>query len=142
MQPGDPCWRDATGAAVLELPWRVYLPDGTPRTDPAQWSEDADVLAATGWQRSTLTDADVAALTPTPEPCPPTWQTPWGWSLPLSPAALQSLTSAAILASWRPQPATVSVIDAAGERRSVALSEWRPVLLAFSDAVEATYGSS
>ena len=61
---GDSCWRDASGVAHLSLPFRVRLPDGSTRTDPTQWSEDADVLAATGWTRSTLTQADIDLLYP------------------------------------------------------------------------------
>jgi hypothetical protein len=29
----DPCWRDASGVAALELPFRVDMPDGSTRTD-------------------------------------------------------------------------------------------------------------
>ena len=49
MQIGDPCYRDRDGVAALKLPFRVTLPDGSTRTDPSQWSEDAGVLAAAGW---------------------------------------------------------------------------------------------
>ncbi|NDA72843.1 MAG: energy transducer TonB [Betaproteobacteria bacterium] len=83
----DPCWRDASGVAALELPFRVTLPDGSTRTDPSQWSEDADVLAATGWARSTLTQADIDLLFPAP-PAPPAPAAP----PPSYPASIDSKT--------------------------------------------------
>lgn len=63
---GDPCWRDSHGLAALELPWRIFMPDGTTRTDPAQWSADPEALAASGWEASTLTQADIDAMNPMP----------------------------------------------------------------------------
>lgn len=73
MIVGDPCWRDAAGVAHLALPFRVRLPDGSTRTDPAQYSEDADVLTQIGWFASTLDQADLDLLfPPAPEPTPET----------------------------------------------------------------------
>jgi len=140
MQTGDPCWRDANGTAVLDLPWRVVLPDGTTRTDPSQWSEDADVLAATGWERSALTAADIAALTPPPPPEPPGWTTPSGWRLPATPEAVALLTGLYVLAARRDQlriPQTISLADTAGERHAMTFAEFDSLMLAFGTAMEA-----
>ena len=62
MNLGDNCWRDRSGVAHAALPFRVRLPDGTTRTDPAQWSEDAAVLEATGWTRSVVAASDLPAV--------------------------------------------------------------------------------
>ena len=59
MTIGDDCWRDRSGVAHAALPFRVRLPDGTTRTDPAQWGEDAAVLEATGWTRSVVVASDL-----------------------------------------------------------------------------------
>jgi len=139
MTTGDPCWRDASGAAVLELPWRVVLPDGSTRTDPAQWSEDTDVLAATGWTRSTLTDADVAALAP-PPPETVGWLTPGGWRLGTTPEDVSRLTATYVLAARREQlrmPQTITVTDTSGDRHSMAFAEFDALMLAFGAAMEA-----
>jgi hypothetical protein len=137
---GEPCWRDASGAAVLELPWRVILPDDTTRTDPSQWSEDAEVLAATGWQRSVLTAEDIAALTPPPPPEPPGWTTPAGWRLPATPEAVALLTGLYVLATRREQlriPQTITVSDTAGERHAMTFAEFDSLMLSFGATMEA-----
>lgn len=59
MNVGDPCYRDRGGVAHLSLPFRVRLPDGSTRTDPAQWSEDAAVMEATGWSHSVIVETDL-----------------------------------------------------------------------------------
>lgn len=59
MTVGQECWRDRSGVAHATLPFRVRMPDGTTRTDPAQWSEDAAVLEATGWTRSVVVESDL-----------------------------------------------------------------------------------
>ena len=59
MTIGDPCYRDRDGVAAIELPFRVRLPDGSTRTDPTQWGEDAAVLEATGWTRSVVVESDL-----------------------------------------------------------------------------------
>lgn len=148
MMIGDPCWRDADGVVTLELPWRVYLPDGSTRTDPSQWSEDAEVLAATGWTRSTLTEADIAALTPPAPPAqpePPSWATPAGWRLPTTPEAVSALTALYVLARRRHelgQPRPVVVIDAAGERHELPFPEFDTLMLSYGAAVEAQHGTT
>ena len=143
MNVGDPCWRDASGTAVLELPWRVVLPDGTTRTDPSQWVDDNDVLAATGWQRSVLTTEDIAALTPPPPPEPPGWVTPAGWRLPATPEAVAVLTGLYVLAARREQlriPQTITLTDTAGERHSLTFAEFDALMLAYGAAMEAANG--
>jgi len=59
MNVGEDCWRDRSGVAHAALPFRVRMPDGTTRTDPAQWGEDAAVLEATGWTRSVVVESDL-----------------------------------------------------------------------------------
>jgi hypothetical protein len=59
MTIGQDCWRDRSGVANAALPFRVRLPDGSTRTDPTQWSEDAAVLEATGWSRSVVVQSDL-----------------------------------------------------------------------------------
>lgn len=147
MQVGDECWRDAGGAAALALPWRVVLPDGTTRTDPSQWSEDAAVMQATGWSRSTLTDADIVALTPPepPQPVDPSWQTPSGWSLYTTPTAVTLLTGLYVLAARREQlgqSQTITVTDTAGVRHSMSFAEFDVLMLAYGAALEAGNGTA
>ena len=148
MTVGDPCWRGPNGVTVLELPWRVFLPDGTTRTDPAQWGDDLAVLAATGWQRSTLTEADIAAMTP-PEPAappePPSWATPAGWRMAMTPEAVSAYAALYLLASRRQQigqPRPVVVIDAAGERHEMPFAEFDSLMLGYGAAVEAQHGAA
>lgn len=62
MNVGDNCWRDRGGVAHADLPFRVRMPDGTTRTDPAQWGEDAAVLEATGWSRSAVVESDLEVV--------------------------------------------------------------------------------
>jgi hypothetical protein len=38
------------------------MPDGSTRTDPTQWSEDAAVLEATGWTRSVVVESDLEVV--------------------------------------------------------------------------------
>jgi len=143
MIAGEPCWRDASGAAALDLPWRVVMPDGSTRTDPSQWAEDAAVLAATGWVRSTLTAEDVAALSPPPPPEPPGWTTPAGWRLSTTPEAVSSLTSLYVLAARREQlgiPQTINLTDTNGEQHSLTFSEFDALMLAYGAAMEAANG--
>jgi hypothetical protein len=137
---GDPCWRDASGTAVLDLPWRVVLPDGSTRTDPSQWSEDADVLDATCWHRSTLTAEDIAAMTPPSPPEPPGWATPGGWELSTSPEAVSSLSALWFMSSRRTQLGIahgVTVTDTAGKRHSLTAAEFDALMIAYAAALEA-----
>jgi hypothetical protein len=59
MTIGQDCWRDRSGVAHAALPFRVRLTDGTTRTDPLQWGEDAAVLEATGWTLSVVVASDL-----------------------------------------------------------------------------------
>ena len=136
----DPCWRDSSGVAALVLPARVRLPDGTTRTDPAQWSEDADVLAATGWQRSTLTQEDFDLLFPPPPE--PTWleagfETPGGWRLGWQPDDVALLTGLYVLAARAnqlgvDQPCVVT--DMVGERHTLTFPEFEALMLGYGAA--------
>jgi hypothetical protein len=136
----DPCWRDASGVAALELPFRVQLPDGSTRTDPSQWSEDADVLAATGWARSTLTQGDLDAMFP---PAPqPSWleagyQTPGGWRLGWKADDVALLTGLYVLAARANQLGVTQpcvVTDMAGQRHTLTFAEFEAVMLAYGAA--------
>jgi hypothetical protein len=136
----DPCWRDASGVAALELPFRVRLPDGSTRTDPSQWSEDADVLAATGWARSTLTQADLESLFPAPPA--PSWleagyETPEGWRLGWQADDVALLTGLYVLAARASQLGVtqpVVVTDMAGERHTLTFAEFESLMLAYGAA--------
>ena len=136
----DPCWRDAAGVAAMGLPFRVALPDGSTRTDPAQWSEDTDVLAATGWARSTLTQEDLDALYP---PAPePTWleagfETPDGWRLGWQADDVALLTGLYVLATRANQLGVtqpVVVADMDGERHTLTFAEFEALMLAYGAA--------
>lgn len=136
----DSCWRDATGVAALELPFRVTLADGSTRTDPSQWSEDAAVLAATGWTRSTLTQADLDAMFPPPPE--PTWLeagflTPQGWRLGWQADDVALLTGLYVLAARAAQLGVtqpVVVADMAGERHTLTFAEFEMLMLAYGAA--------
>jgi hypothetical protein len=136
----DPCWRDASGVAALELPFRVQLPDGTTRTDPSQWSEDADVLAATGWTLSTLTQADLDAMFPAPPA--PSWldagyETPQGWRLGWQADDVALLTGLYVLAARANQLGVTQpcvVTDMAGERHTLTFNEFETLMLAYGAA--------
>ena len=143
MNVGEPCWRDAAGVAHLNLPWRVVLTDGTTRTDPSQWSEDAAVMADTGWQRSSLTAEDLAAMTPT-APEPVGWVTPGGWRLGTTATDLSLFTGLYVFAARRQQIGQshpVTVIDTSGEPHSMTFAEFDALMLAYAAAVEASYGT-
>ena len=137
---GADCYRDASGVATLELPFRVTLPDGSTRTDPSQWSADADVLAATGWTRSTLTQADLDALFP---PAPPlSWleagyETAEGWRLGWQADDVALLTGLYVLAARANQLGVTQpcvVTDMAGERHTLTFAELEALMLAYGAA--------
>jgi hypothetical protein len=136
----DPCWRDASGVAHLSLPHRVHLPDGSTRTDPAQWSLDQAVLAAAGWTRSTLTQADLDAMfPPPPEPTweEAGWETPSGWRLGWTPDRVALLTGLYVLASRAAQlgiDQPIVVSDMAGERHTLTFQEFEQLMLAYGAA--------
>ena len=136
----DPCWRDVDGVAHLSLPFRVNLPDGTTRTDPTQWGEDADVLATTGWTRSTLTQADLDAMFPAPPA--PSWldagyETPDGWRLGWQADDVALLTGLYVLAARANQLGVTQpcvVTDMAGQRHTLTFAEFEAVMLAYGAA--------
>jgi hypothetical protein len=137
---GGECWRDASGVATLSLPLRVALPDGTTRTDPAQWSLDQAVLDATGWTMSTLTQADLDLLYPPPPE--PTWLeagflTPQGWRLGWQADDVALFTGLYVL-SARASELGVSqpcvVTDMAGERHTLAFAEFEALMMAYGAA--------
>jgi hypothetical protein len=136
----DPCWRDASGAAALELPFRVQLPDGSTRTDPTQWSADPDILAATGWSRSTLTQADLDALFPPPPE--PSWleagyETPEGWRLGWQANDVALLTGLYVLAARANQLGVTQpcvVTDMAGERHTLTFAAFEALMLGYGAA--------
>jgi len=145
MNVGDPCWRGPDGVAVLELPFRVVLPDGTTRTNPAEWSQEPDVLAATGWTPSALTAEDVASLTPPPEARPPVWIAPAGWPLGLAEPDVARLAAIHYLSSRRHAaglPVAAGVIDAAGTEHTLTFAELDALLLAYAAAVESRHATA
>jgi hypothetical protein len=138
MIVGDPCWRDAAGVAHDSLPWRVRLPDGSTRTDPSQWSEDADILAATGWTRSVVADGDIP---PTPTPTlswlDAGYETADGWRLGWQADDVALLTGLYVLAARAnqlgvQQPCVVT--DMAGERHTLTFADFEAVMLAYGTA--------
>jgi hypothetical protein len=137
---GADCWRDSSGVATLSLPFRVALPDGTTRTDPSQWSLDQGVLDATGWTRSTLTQADLDLLYPPPPE--PTWLeagflTPQGWRLGWQADDVALLTGLYVLAARAAQLGVTQpcvVTDMAGERHTLTFAEFETVMLSYGAA--------
>lgn len=140
MTVGDPCWRDSRGVAALSLPFRIDLPDGSTRTDAEQWSQDAGVLAASGWTQSTLTQADIDLLDPPPPP--PSWvdvgyETPQGWRLAWQADDVALLTGLYVLARRAnelgvDQPCVVT--DTMGQRHTLTFAEFEAVMLGYGAA--------
>ena len=136
---GDPCWR-RDSVAYLELPFRVRLPDGTTRTSPEQWSQDAAVMAATGWAASTLTQDDIDRLFPAP-PAPTPYElgydTGLGWRLAWQPDDVALLTGLYVLAQRAAELGVnqpVSVVDMAGVTHSLSFAEFEVIMLAYGAA--------
>lgn len=65
MKIGDFCYR-LDGVAVLRLPWRVRLSDGSTRTDPSQYAIVPGLLVLLGYTESTISQEDIDALAPPP----------------------------------------------------------------------------
>jgi len=97
---GDFCYRDASGVAVLSLPFRLTMPDGSTRTDPSQWWLDEEARAASGFTESTLTQQDLDLLFPPPPQ--PSWidigyDTGLGWRIGWKPDDVAMLTGMYVL---------------------------------------------
>ena len=141
----DPCWR-LNGRAYLSPPDRVRLPDGTTRTDPDQWARNPAVLAATGWEASTLTQADVDRLFPQPPPEPPPpepgpldagYDTGLGFRLAWQPEDVALLTGLYVLGQRAEelgveQPLVVTDTD--GQPHSLTFTELDQMMLGYGSA--------
>lgn len=142
---GDPCWR-RDGVVYLKLPHRVRLPDGTTRTDPEQWAGEPEVLAATGWEASTLTQADIDRLFPQPPPEPPPpepgpleagYDTGLGFRLAWQPEDVALLTGLYVLGQRAEelgveQPLVVT--DTEGEPHELTFAEFDQMMLGYGAA--------
>lgn len=62
-------YRNTATGRIEPLPWRVRLPDGSTRTNPEQWANDPEALAASGFVVTERTPED--DIVP-PEPPPAT----------------------------------------------------------------------
>lgn len=137
---GNPCWRDRNGNAATDLPFRVTLPDGSTRTDPDQWSADESVLEASGWQRSSLTQADIDKLFPQPDPPSPLevgYATPEGWRLGWTPDDVALLTGLYVLAR-RAQELGIGqpivVRDTDQNAHTLSFAEFEAIMLGYGAA--------
>jgi hypothetical protein len=140
---GDFCYRDANGTAVLSLPFRVTMPDGSTRTDPSQWWLDEEARAASGFTESTLTQEDLDLLFP-PEPPPPepTWielgyDTGLGWRMGWQADDVALLTGMYVLgqraaALGIDQP--VVVFDMEGIPHAMTFAEFDVLILTYGAA--------
>lgn len=59
-------YRNLATGRIEPLPWRVRLPDGSTRTNPEQWVNDPEALAASGFVATERTPED--DIVPTPPP--------------------------------------------------------------------------
>jgi hypothetical protein len=57
-------YRNIETGRIESLPWRVRLPDGSTRTDPEQWVNDPEAMAASGFVVAEWTPADDIQPTP------------------------------------------------------------------------------
>ena len=137
---GDSCYRDANGVAVLSLPFRITMPDGTTRTDPSQWWLDQTARAASGYTESTLTQQDLDLLFP-PSP-QPTWidlgyDTGLGWRMGWQADDVALLTGMYVLgqraaALGIDQP--VVVFDMQGQPHAMTFAEFDTLILSYGAA--------
>lgn len=139
---GDICYR-RRGGVYLTLPPRVRLSDGTTRTDPEQYSLDAAVMADLGYEVSTLTEADIAAMFPPPPPeAEPTpleagFLTPGGWRLAWQADDVALLTGLYVLAQRAEQLGVdqpVVVTDMDGVQHTLTFAEFDQLMLAYGAA--------
>lgn len=137
---GDSCYRDASGVAVLGLPFRITMPDGTTRTDSSQWWLDEEARAASGYTESTLTQQDLDLLFP-PSP-QPSWielgyDTGLGWRMGWQADDVALLTGMYVLgqraaALGIDQP--VVVFDMSGVPHAMTFAEFDVLILAYGAA--------
>jgi hypothetical protein len=141
--PGDPCYRDRSGAAHLSLPHRVHLSDGSTRTDASQWFADPAVREATGWSESVLTQADIDRLFPPPPPPPEPswlkagWETPMGWRLGWRVDDVALLTALYVMAQRASQlgiDQPCIVTDMAGQQHALTFAEYDQLMLLYGAA--------
>lgn len=108
-----PYYRNIHTGNIEKLPFRIRLPDGSTRTDPAQWSSDEDVLLQAGYIASPLIESDIAKYRPTLNDIKNQklaslerawntwinngWTTPEGWKLGLTIADVTLLSGAFLL---------------------------------------------
>jgi hypothetical protein len=140
---GDSCYRDASGVAVLSLPFRIAMPDGTTRTDSSQWWLDQTARAASGYTESTLTQQDLDLLFPPETPPPePTWidlgyDTGLGWRMGWKPDDVAMLTGMYVLSQRASQLGSeqpVVVFDMAGQPHAMTFAEFDVLILTYGAA--------
>jgi len=140
MTVGSPCYRDARGVAVLNLPFRVTMPDGSTRTDPSQWWLDQTARAASGYTESTLTQEDLDLLFPPSSQ--PSWidlgyDTGMGWRMGWQADDVALLTGMYVLVKRAlkfgiEQP--VVVFDIEGQPHVMTFAEYDMLILAYGAA--------
>ena len=137
---GDSCYRDASGVAVLGLPFRITMPDGTTRTDPGQWWLDQTARAASGYTESTLTQEDLDLLFPPPPQ--PSWidtgyDTGLGWRMGWQADDVALLTGMYVLSQRASQLGSeqpVVVFDMAGVPHAMTFAEFDVLILSYGAA--------
>lgn len=139
MNIGSSCFRGENGVAVLSLPFRVVMPDGSTRTDPTQWWLDSEARQASGYIESTLTQDDIDLLF-TPEPSmwlEAGYDTGLGWNLAWTPDNVALLTGLYVLAKRASelginQPCVIT--DMHGDKHSMTFEQFELLMLAYGAA--------
>lgn len=145
-----PHYRNTVSGRIEPLPHRIRLPDGSTRTDPEQWSNDPETLAAAGYALAEVTQADVDAVKPAFEAVRQKyiqrlddiwqstisggWQTPFGWSLGLGIPDVTLLTGAFLLlkeSSSLGLGSTVDIIDLDGQPHTLDLPTFTQLMLGY-----------
>jgi hypothetical protein len=145
-----PYYRNTTTNEVVPLPHRIRLPDGTTRTDPQQWADEPETLAAAGFTITDITQADIDAKKPAFEvlrqqalqqldaiwqnTIKAGWQTPLGWSLGLDIADVTLLTGAFLLLKESVAlglGTTIDIIDIDGVPHTLDLPTFTQIMLAY-----------
>lgn len=60
-----PYYRNISNNRIEKLPFRIRMPDGSSLTDPTQWSQDPNALAAAGYIETDVTQEDIDLKLPT-----------------------------------------------------------------------------